>query len=200
LIVAARKGARLDKADSRISDYELQTVLSKEESMYAGRNKLAITLALVVSILFSSVTLAAQQTRGSSTDWSSLSTVASGSDLSIKLKNGKTVDGKLGSVSESGLSLTAKNKSVDLKREDVLSVHQVFKKSATKATLIGLGVGAGVGAGIGVAASNDDDFAKIDHVATAVVTVLGAVAGGVVGYFVGKSGKKRVLIYEFKQP
>jgi hypothetical protein len=178
----------------------------KENSMCFGRNKLTISIVLVASFLLSSVTLsAAEDTKATkattaANDWSRLSTVTSGSKLAVKLKNGKTVEGKLSGVSDTGLSLSVKGKPVDVKREDVLSVHQIIKKSATKATLIGLGVGAGAGAAIGLAGSNDDSFANLDHAVTAGLTVLGAGAGAVAGYFIGKSGSKRVLIYQASQP
>lgn len=170
--------------------------------MCGGRNKLRISLALVATILFSSVTLAAQDLKGSTTgDWSRLNTVTSGSKLSVKLKNGKTVEGRLTSVSEASLSLSVKDKSVELKRPDILSVYQTSKKSATKATLIGMGVGAGAGAGIGLAATaadnnNDFNISKIDHVATAALTIIGAGAGALTGYLIGRSGRKKVLIYQ----
>jgi len=176
--------------------------------MYVARNRLTISIALVASLLLSSVTLtaAAQEAKetkatqaAATNDWSRLNTVTSGSKLAVKLKNGKTVEGKLSSVSDTVLSLSVKNKPVDVKREDVLSVYQVSKKSATKATLIGMGVGAGAGAAIGLAGSNGDSFAKIDHAVTAGLTVLGAGAGAVAGYFIG-SGSKRVLIYQASQP
>jgi phage tail tape-measure protein len=117
----------------------------------------------------------------------------------VKLRNGKTLDGTLESVSDAALSLRVKNSPMEVKREDVLTVYQVTKKSATKATLIGMGLGAGAGAIAG--AANDashDSFEKIDNVGTAVVTVLGAGAGALGGFLVGRSGKKRVLVYEAK--
>jgi len=175
----------------------------KENLMCAGRNKLTIIFALVASILFSSVTLTAQDLKGSTNgDWSRLNTVTAGSKLTIKLKNGQTIDGKLSSVSDTLLSLSVKDKSVDVKRQDVLSVYQVTKKSAAKATLIGLGVGAGGGAAIGLAGTKNDNsgFEKLDHAVTAGLTVLGAGAGALTGYLVGRSGRKRVLIYQARQP
>jgi len=113
--------------------------------MCTGKKRFAI-LGLVASFLLSSATLAAQGTSGSTGDWSALRSVPSESKLVVKQKNGKTVEGKLSSVSDDALTLSVKNAPLNIKREDVLSVYQVQKKSATKATLIGLGVGAGAGA------------------------------------------------------
>lgn len=168
--------------------------------MCIGNKRFTISLALVAALLLSPVTLA-QNTTAPSSDWSVLNTVASGSELSVKLKAGKTVEGKLSSVSDAVLALSVKNKPVELKREDVLSVYQLKRKSATKAVLIGLGVGAGAGALLGsIGDSRSDGFEKIDQAVTAGLTVIGAGVGALTGYLIGRRGNKRVLIYEAKQP
>ncbi len=149
--------------------------------MHIGRRRFTLSLVLAASLLLSSVT-SAQVGNAPTSDWLALNTLTPGSKLSVKLKNGKTVEGKLSSVSDTALSLSVKNKPVDVKREDVLSIHQISKKSATKATLIGLGVGAGAGAVIGaVGSGKDDGFEKIERAATAGLTVLGGAAGALVG-------------------
>ena len=156
-----------------------------------------LAIALMAVLLFSAVSVMAQ---GQTNDWSKVTALSSGSKLSVKLKNGKTINGTLSSVSDSTLSLTAKN-AVDIKREDVRTVHEVVKKgSATKAALIGTGVGAGAGAAVGAIgdASNDDGFESFDNAATAGLAVVGAGVGALVGYLIGRSGSKRVLVYEAK--
>ena len=157
---------------------------------------------LVAALVFSTLTIAAQgQTNDQTNNWSRVTALAGGANVSVKLKNGKSVNGTVNSVSDSTLSLTVKNSSREIKREDVATVHEVVKKgSATKATLIGTGIGAGVGAAAGgIASANDDSgFDKIDHVATAALAVVGAGSGALVGYLVGRGGNKRVLLYEAK--
>lgn len=156
-----------------------------------------VAIALVASLLFSGVSVAAQTPAN---DWSKVTALSSGTKLAVKLKNGKTINGTLSSVSDSTLSLTAKN-AIDIKREDVRTVHEVVKKgSANKAALIGTGVGAGAGAAVGAIgdSNNDDGFEKLDSAATAGLAVVGAGVGALVGYFVGRSGSKRVLVYEAK--
>jgi len=153
---------------------------------------------LLISFLLSPLTLVAQTGRS---DWSRLSSVAAGSKLSVKLRSGKKVDGTLSSVSDTALTLSVKNVATDVKRDDVLTVHQFAGKSAGKSTLIGLGVGTGVGAVVGIAAdasNNDDGFEKIDNVAAAGITVAGAAAGAITGFVIGKTHKKKVLVYEAK--
>ena len=155
---------------------------------------LTITI-LLFSLLLSPVTLTAQ---ASLSDWSRLNAVALGSKLSVKLKDGKTVEGTLRSVSDSGLSLTVKNAGRELRRDEVQTVHEISKTSVKKATLIGLGLGAGAGAVAGIAgdAASDNGFEKFDNVGAAAVTILGAGVGALTGFLIGRSGKKRVLIYE----
>jgi hypothetical protein len=119
----------------------------------------------------------------------------------VKLKTGKSVEGRLSAVSDAALSLSVKNKPTDLRRDDVQSVYEIRGKSATKATLIGAGVGAGAGAAIGAAAdSSSDGFEEIDHAITAGLTVLGAGAGALTGYLIGRHAGKRVLVYEAGRP
>ncbi|HEY6802149.1 MAG TPA: hypothetical protein VI306_01100 [Pyrinomonadaceae bacterium] len=160
--------------------------------------KVAVILVLISSLVLSPVLASAQGT--SSSDWSSVRNLAVDTKVSVKLKTGKTVEGKVKSVSESSLTLTRKNSPVEVKRDDIASVYQVIKKSATKATLIGLGLGAGAGAGIGAIADASDDsgFEKVDHVATAGLAVAGAAAGAIAGYFIGKGSGKKILVYENK--
>ena len=159
----------------------------------------ATTITIILCLLFlSPVTLMAQTALS---DWSRLNSVASGSKLSVKLKDGKTVKGSLRSVSDTGLSLTVNKTERELRRNEILTVHEITPKSVKKTTLIGLAVGAGAGAAVGIAgdaSNNDDGFEKLDNTIAAGVTVLGAGVGALTGFLIGRSGKKRVLLYESK--
>jgi hypothetical protein len=153
-------------------------------------------LVVVATLLLSTVAAMAQD---QTNNWSRLTAVASGAKLSVKLKNGKTVNGTFNNASDATLSVTAKNSPMEIKRDDVATVYEVIKKSsATKGTLIGMGVGAGAGAAAGgiASAKDDDGFDKIDHVATAGLAVAGAGVGALVGYLVGRGGSKRALLYQ----
>jgi hypothetical protein len=46
----------------------------------------------------------------------------------------------------------------------------------------------------GDASGNSGSFEQIDNVAAGIVTVIGATAGAVAGFVIGKSGTKRVLV------
>ena len=165
--------------------------------MSVARRRLTLSLVLAASLLLSPAVSAQTATGG----WSALKAVETGSKLSVKLKTGETVKGRLTGVSDDALSLSVKNKPADLKREDVQSVHQVRGKSATKATLIGMGVGAGAGVAVGATGSSQDDgFDKLDQAVTAGLTVLGAGVGALTGYLIGRRGSKRVLVYDAGRP
>jgi small nuclear ribonucleoprotein (snRNP)-like protein len=155
----------------------------------------AIIVVLLLSFLLSPVTLVAQS---GTNDWSRLSAVASGTRLSVKLKDGKKVEGTFASVSDTSLSLTVKNAAKEIRREEVASVHEIAKKSAGKATLIGLGVGAGVGAGLAIAAENSDSGFETKDSVSAGFVALTAGIGALAGFLVGRTGNKRVLLYESK--
>ena len=79
-----------------------------------------VSFALVASLLLSSVSVMAQ---GDMSDWSKVTALAGGSNLSVKQKNGKTHKGTLSSVSDSTLALTVNNGPVEIKREEVRTVH-----------------------------------------------------------------------------
>jgi small nuclear ribonucleoprotein (snRNP)-like protein len=154
----------------------------------------ATIVVLLTSFLLSPAAFAAQT---STNDWSRLTSVAAGSKVTVKLKNGKTIDGKFSSVSDTALALTVKNASREVARDDVLTVHYVVRKDPTKATLIGLGLGIGAAAIVGTSGSGSG-FDSLDAAVTGVMVVLGAGVGALGGFLVGRSGKKRVLIYEAK--
>ena len=78
-------------------------------------------------------------------------------------------------------------------------MRSMKKSSATKAALIGAGVGAGAGAAVGAVsdANNDDGFETFDSAATAGLA-LSALVSEHSSVTCGRSGNKRVLVYEAK--
>ena len=161
--------------------------------MFVGSRRLTFSLVLAASLLLSPVVSAQTVTDR----WSALKAVAAGSKLEVKLKDGKTLKGRLTGVSDEALSLTAGGKPTDLKAVEVLSVHRVGGSSAKTGALVGAAVGGGAGLTLGLAGSAaDDGFNDLDAPITAGLTVLGAGAGALIGYAVGRSRRKRVLVYE----
>ena len=165
--------------------------------MFVGSRRSTLSLVLAVSLLLSPVVSAQTATN----EWSALKSVAAGSKLEVKLKDGKTVKGRLTGVTDDALSLTVGGKPTELKSGEVLRVYRVGGSSAKKGALIGLAVGGGAGLAVGLAGSSvDDSFNELDAPITAGLTVLGAGAGALIGYAVGRSRRKRVLVYEAARP
>ncbi len=164
--------------------------------MFVGSRRLAFCLVLAASLLLAPV--ASAQT--ASGEWSSLKAVASGSKLSVKLKTGKTVEGRLTGVSDDALSLTVGGKPTDIKAAEVLRVYTVGGSSAKTGALVGAAVGGGAGAAAGAAGGDDGFGTPTKGQMSAGLAVLGGGAGALIGYAVGRSRRKRVLVYEAAQP
>ena len=163
--------------------------------MFVGRrSRLTFSLILAASLLLAPVVSA----QNASSDWSALKAVASGSKLSVKLKTGKTVEGKLTGVSDDALSLSVGGKPTDLKAEEVLRVYRAGGSSGKTGALIGAAAGGGAGAAVG--ASGDEGFGPTHGQMAAGLAVLGGGVGALVGYAIGRSRHKRVLVYEARQP
>ena len=164
--------------------------------MFAGSRRLALSLALIASLLLSPV--ASAQT--ASGDWSALRAVEAGSKLSVKLKTGKTVEGRLTGVSDDALSLTVGGRPTDLKAGEVLRVYRVGGSSAKTGALVGAAVGGGAGAAVGASGGDDGFGVPTRGQLAAGLAVLGGGVGALVGYAVGRGRRKRVLVYEAAQP
>jgi hypothetical protein len=162
------------------------------------KRRWTISLVLAASLLLSNAA-SAQNTTAPSGDWSALKAVAAGSKLAVKLKSGKTVEGRLTGMSDAALSLTVNDRPTDIKAEEVQRVYRVGGSSAAKGALIGLAAGAGAGAAVG-ASGGDEGFGPSNGVFAAGFAVLGGGAGALAGYAIGRSKRKRVLIYEAARP
>src|SRR5438132_1248984 len=171
----------------------------------AGRRS-TLTLLLIVLLMFQSSALAqtAVMPRG---DWSAVLRQTPGEILTVKLKNGKKVQGALDHAVDDLLVLTRENKDLDLKRDQIISVAVAGKKkSVVKPVLIGLGVGAAVGAGIGAAVNGNESGPSFvlskgqeRAIGAAVGGAIGAVGGSVIGYFAGHRRRSQTLIHEAKE-
>lgn len=161
------------------------------------RKKGAIVVAVVLIVMLAKplIALAQAQPDPLTGSWEGLKAVPPGDELRVGLRNGQNLKGRLSSVSDTTLTLAQGNKTTDLNRGDVLRVHRLVSKSATRATMIGLGIGAGVG-GLsgGVAAASGPGEPNEYGFGALIVGVIGAAVGALTGYIIG-SRKHRVLIY-----
>lgn len=159
------------------------------------RSKLAIVNLLLAFALIYAPIAAARQS-ASTGEWVSVQAVPQGAELIVKLKNGKTVRGKLDRVTDSALSLTVKNnKTETVYGNDVSTIYQLKRKAEkAKYALIGAGVGAAIGGGLG-AAKNSPPIDDGEIYVMAGIP-LGAGIGALAGWLFGQGRRRRVLIYQ----
>ena len=157
---------------------------------------LAFSLALIILFVQSAAVLA-QEPNVPSREWSTVAAVGLNEKLEVKLKSGKTVKGKLSSVTDTRLTLSRGKRMIDLNRDDIFRIYRAGGKSGVSPTLIGTGVGAGVGAAAGgvIVAVNEGEA---DETVPGIVlsALVGAGMGALTGFLSGKARNNRVLIYE----
>ena len=152
-----------------------------------------VSVLLAITLVYSPLARAQQPT--ASGNWSAVQGLASGDDLVVKLKDGRSVKGKLNSVTDADLSLTRDNKSESFGRDRIFQIYERKRKSEKgKYAAIGAAIGAGVGLGVGLAKNSPPvDDGEIYPI---VGTILGAGIGAVGGFLFGQAKRKRVLIYQ----
>lgn len=157
------------------------------------RKPAIVSLLLAVILIYPPLAIAQQPVAPG--DWSGVQEVAPGDELAINLKSGKSMKGKLTSVTADELSITRKNKQENIQRETIAQVYRIKRKAEKgKYAAIGAGIGAGAGLGIGLAKNSPpiDDGELYPIVATPI----GAGIGAAVGFLFGQAKRKRVLIYQ----
>jgi hypothetical protein len=164
--------------------------------------KKLISFALILCLALPMAAVAGQSNTASS-DWAAVQSVPLGDRLSIKLKDGKKMEGKLLAASDTSITLDRGNKTSDLDRNSIAKLQRYVSnsvgKSIGKSTAIGAGIGFGAGAGVALAADQYEDIET-----AGLVGILGAIGAGIgaaVGALVGAAsatGRKKVLIYEVK--
>jgi hypothetical protein len=159
----------------------------------------ALALTMVVFILLMGVApLMAQQTTATS-DWSAVTAISVGQKISVELKDGKKVKGRLRSVNDSMLSIDRGSKPGDFSRDSVARVYRMagaVGRSVGRAAAIGAGIGGGIGVGIGIASGGYEDLSRGEAAAIAggILGAIGAGIGAVIGGLGSK--EKKVLVYQ----
>ncbi|MCI0659958.1 MAG: hypothetical protein L0220_02685 [Acidobacteria bacterium] len=128
--------------------------------------------------------------------WDGIKAVPPGDELVVSLRNGKSLKGRFSGITDIVLTIDHDRKKTDLSRGEVLKVYRLISKSATRSTMIGLGIGAAVG-GVsgGVAAASGPGESGEYGWGVLIVGTIGLAIGSLVGYLIG-SRKHRALIYE----
>jgi hypothetical protein len=189
-----------------------------------NKRTLAVKCILVVLLTMSSSAVA-QTVPQTDPAWETIKALPYDEFLTVKLKGGTTVDGTLISASETNLKMYKTSQSptsgvvyddiIDLKKENILSIYRIEKKSGKKWTFIGAAAGAVAGVATGMALGSiggncqsrsgpfgdpffDDICGSAKTSFIALGAVGGAATGAYVGHLIGRKRLKRVLIYGSK--
>jgi len=166
------------------------------------KTKTLIVGLVLLALLANAHTAMAQKLSDSADEWGAVKALAFGEKLSVRLKDGKKVEGTVNSVSDTVLALTRGGNSRDLTRESISKIYRFVPRSAAKSVgksaAIGAGIGFGAGAGVGVVGGRYEDLETAGLVG--ILGGLGAAIGAGIGALVGALYVKpgRALIYEAK--
>ncbi|MCI0659959.1 MAG: hypothetical protein L0220_02690 [Acidobacteria bacterium] len=153
-------------------------------------------LALFIALVFLAQTSVARiQDKSQATgDWTIVELLKKGEKLSVELKSGKNVNGKLASVSQTGLSISEGGKTTDLNRNDVSRIYQLVGRTRGKSALRGAAIGGaiGLGSGLSIYLPARDDL--VGWIAPAFGVIGAGIGAGVGAVFSG--AQKRILIYQ----
>lgn len=164
--------------------------------------KALITNLVMLVLLSNPNTLVSQTVSGTKEEWEVVKALVAGDKVTVRLKDGKKVEGTVSGVSDTQLTLTRGTAARDLNRASISKVYRIVSRSAGrsigKSTAMGAGIGFGIGAGVGIAGGTYEDLetAGLVGLLGGLGAAIGAGIGAVVGAVYVKPG--RVLIYEAK--
>ena len=127
--------------------------------------------------------------------WANVQALSDDVDLSVKLKDGKTLHGEFSSVNDSELTILRKGKQQVIAKDTIAEIHRLDRKAEKgKYAAIGAGIGTGTGLAIGAgkASSGRDDY----EIFYAIGPIMGAGIGALGGLAFGAAKRKHVLIYQ----
>jgi len=127
-----------------------------------------------------------------SQSWSRVETLPAGVRIKVVTKNGERIKGKFKGSHPNGLTVDVS----DAEERNIPKqiVRKVMLHSGNKGLWIGALVGFGAGVGIAFAVSEQADIAT--RITIPVFGGLGAGGGALLGYFLGRRGRKEMVLYE----
>jgi hypothetical protein len=155
-----------------------------EAEMVKSRSIRLVTWSLIWFVLLGSIA------QGQS-DWEAVLALAAGTELRIQHRANQSVDGRIETVDETGITILLKNKPAFIPRNSIRSIKQRDHSTATRNAGIGALVGAAGGLlqGYTLAESNKGTFA--------IGLAAGwAAIGALIGAIHGASHRQEVLVYE----
>jgi hypothetical protein len=176
--------ARCDRIDPRLRKGEITV------------KELVLSSLLVLSLLANPMTLSGQTpAQGVAGKWETVKLVPVGSELVVKLKDGKTVKARHAGTTDTTVTVSRNRSLMDIQRSAIHQVSIRVKTDKDKAQAIGAGVGAAT-----LSLTSLGGLTEVESGGEAVlflisVALIGAAIGYVIGSLVGRA-RKTVLIYE----
>ncbi len=141
--------------------------------------------------------------------WETVKATPPGTELEVRLDDGKKLKGKLLEASDTALRLSRKDEITELDRATVLKVYRLFPRSGNF-TRFATSTGAALGAGVGVAAGLSSVFRGPTFSGPGsrgptlrgpsprfiLLPLAGAAFGGAGGYAIASRMRSRMLIYD----
>ncbi len=146
------------------------------------RRMLCLLLSLFLIPFLLSRTTLAQSVKD---NWDEVMKLKSGSKLSVKTKTGQKFGGKVTTVTDDSITISASKTSVrdvELKRQDIAEIRKKSGgRTAGYAAMIGgLGMAGGYGIGYGIGDATNARF-RPEYPTMAVGAAVGAVVGAIIG-------------------
>src|ERR1051326_2542032 len=106
-------------------------------------------LASAFALALALATPTAAQTRQATNDWPAVQSLAPGTKIVVRTKDGDKLSGRFESADDQGINFARDGKRVTLTRESIRRVQVNRGKNRLKGALVGAGIGGGAGAGAG---------------------------------------------------
>ena len=155
---------------------------------------LVLNCALILSLLANPLTLFCQTNpREAGGSWESVKLVPVGSELVVKLKDGKTIKGRQAGATDTAITVSRKNSLQEIQRSTISRVSMIVKKDKDKAQAIGAGTGAVV-----LTLSSLGGLTEVESGEAVWYLITVALIGAGIGYLIGSLvgvPRKSVLIY-----
>jgi len=151
------------------------------------------SLVLVASLVCSPLAVAQQPVAPG--DWSAVQDVPPGDELVIQLKDGKSVKGRVSSVTGDEIGLTRKSRTETIRKDSMAHVYK-FKRKAEKGKFAAIGAGIGAGAGLGIGLAKNSPPVDDGEIYPKIGAAPGAGIGAIGGFLFGQTRRQRVLIYQ----
>ena len=159
-----------------------------------ARGKSLIVWLVVLLLMQSEIILAQQANPKTPETWTAVKSLKTGSDIVVKLKNGKTLKGTYVEATDESLTVSEGQKVTNFNRHEIKKIQLTVERNRDPQHIIGTIAGAGLGVAFAFAGTDPHDGSPQTSVVIVSAVFFAAVGYGLAHLFTPKY--KKVLIYE----